>query len=99
MRTHYAGCVRGGAPWHRSYQGVKQHLPKEDFDGAIDKVLMTQEAGVTYSKKRQPHGKMPSIKFVSGSKAINHSNTKKKAQSWDMKVDIGGRLQFSQQQH
>ena len=53
-------------------------------------------------KKRLPHGRaIPSIKFVrEGQKppttATTRTNLLQKAQSWEMKVDLGGRLKFPQ---
>ena len=84
--------------------GCKTALAQGRYRWRHDKVLMTLAKTLEQErrKKRQPHGKTtPTIKFVrAGQKppttVTTRSNLLQKAQSWEMKVDLGGRLQFPQ---
>ncbi|KAL7888874.1 hypothetical protein AOLI_G00038480 [Acnodon oligacanthus] len=68
-----------------------------------DKVLMTLDNTLEQErkKKRQPLWKITSIQFVRDSEEPPTTETRRTsllqmAQSWEMKVDLGGRLQFPQ---
>ncbi|XP_030008310.1 uncharacterized protein LOC115431800 [Sphaeramia orbicularis] len=82
--------------------GCKTALAQGRYRWRHDKVLMTLANTLEQErrKKRQPHGTaMQPIKFVKeGQKPPATVTTKvnllQKAQSWEMKVDLGGRLQF-----
>lgn len=69
---------------HTSCPGVKQHSPKEGTGGAM---TLGNTLEQERSKRRQPLQKTPAT-------ATTRYSLLQKAQSWEMKADLGGRLKF-----
>jgi len=83
--------------------GCKKALTQGRYRWRHDRVLMTLANTLEQErkKKRLPLRKTTSIQFVrEGGKppttVTTRTNLLQKAQSWEMKVDLGGRLQFPQ---